>query len=205
MPQNLTLYQIETELLDLMALRDDLASDITSVEQADSLAATDQLILEYIQREVRKVDGIAGYLRECEARAETLRAEASRLKSLADVWSRRQDRVRHITQEVMLLIGATKLSGTNSEIALRKCPPSTDVAQPDLVPPHYRRVGFELAGDLASKLLDLLSDDPDLRQALAHSQKDLGPSKALILTDLKLGSDVPGCRLVTDKIRLDVK
>lgn len=202
MPQNLTLYQIETELLDLMALREDLVSD---PEQAKALAATDHLIFEYIQREVRKVDGIAGYLRECQARAETLRKEASRLKTLADRWDQRQERVRRITKEVMLLIGANKLSGADSEIALRKCPPSTDVAQPDIVPPRYRRVGFELAGDLASKLLDLLSESPDLRRALASSERDLGPVKSLILSDLKLGSDIPGCRLVTDKTRLDVK
>jgi hypothetical protein len=156
---SLSLYQIEAELIQLMRFREDVQqdTDITPQEQQASLDAIDKQITEYVHREVVKVDGIAAYLRECEARAAVLKAEAARIKAQADAWAARGERLEAVTLRVMQQTGATLLEGSNSTFKVKKNPPGVDPnIQMDIVPPAYLRSTLTLNRDLWSRLLSHL-------------------------------------------------
>lgn len=213
---NLSLYKIETELLDLMRFRESVADDpdMTPDEITASLEAIDRQITEYVTREVAKVDGIAAYLRECHARHDVLKAEAQRLQLQADAWAERGERLYAVTLQVMQQTGATLLEGANSTFKVRKNPPSVDVAQPELVPPAYQRQTVTLTVALWRRVLSHLFSNP--RQPLSGGHEDVSlfielneckisnpePMKDAIKAELKAGVGVPGCRLVDDKVRL---
>jgi len=111
--QSLTLYNIETELLDLVRLREDTT-------EPEELAAIDTQIAEYVGREVRKVDGIASLLREFERRAEIDRAEAKRISKRAQQWARREARLREMVTSVMEATGQKRIEGQHSSFVLVK-------------------------------------------------------------------------------------
>jgi Siphovirus Gp157 len=210
MTNNLSLYQIETELLDLMRYRESVAEDaeLTPQDQKASLEAIDKQIAEYVMREIAKVDGIAAYLRECETRASVLRLESERIADQADAWMERHDRIEAITLRVMQQTGATLLEGRTSTFKVRKNPPSVEVAQPDLVPLDYRRITVTMTAGLWSRLISVLVSErgaPVLADLLACKKTNDEPVKTEIGKELKQGVGVPGCRLVDDKVRLVVE
>lgn len=196
---DLSLFQIESELAELVDLRDQTANDpdLKPSEIDEALQAINGQITAYIEREVRKVDGISHYVRECETRAEVLREEAKRLKTLADTWEARGERISDITLHVMQMLGLKKLRGRLGELTIKSNPPSVDVRQPDLVPDHLQRVKVTLALDTWKIIVAKFPQ-------LAGERGDAEPSKTAIKEELKRGS-VPGCELVTDKVRLEVK
>lgn len=197
---NLSLYQIETELLDLLRFREDTVTDadMTPAEQAETLATVDRQIEEYIKREVKKADGIASYLRECETRAEALKAEAKRLKERADAWEQRHDRIKSGVLRVMQLMGFKKIEGQQSTLAIRKNPASVDIRQPELVPEVYQRVTVTLNASLWNQLC---AANPGLATATVNRE----PSKSAIKEALKRGDGVPGCELREGSVRLEVE
>ena len=77
---NLSLYNLEATLMRLMFEREELAAEGLSVIEKDIE------IREYVSKEIRKVDGVAYYLKEFEARATAAKEEAKRLKARADAW-----------------------------------------------------------------------------------------------------------------------
>src|SRR6516225_10011646 len=66
----MSLYQIESDLVELMAALDE-------AEDEETKRAIEQGIEEYLGREVRKVDHIRGYLRYCETMIAASRLAAS--------------------------------------------------------------------------------------------------------------------------------
>lgn len=208
---NLSLYQIEAELLDLMRFRESVATDteMTPQEQTASLEAIDKQITEYVHREVAKVDGIAAYLRECQTRAEVLMKEAQRIQLQADAWEARGERLEAVTLRVMQQTGATQLDGATSTFKVRKNPPSLDVAQPELVPAAYNRVTVTMTEDLLARLMQHLFGTPKgaplFADLQACKQSNPEPMKDAIKSELKQGVGVPGCTLITDKVRLIVE
>ena len=207
---NLSLYKIETELLDLMRFREDVAqdTDLTPQEQTASLEAIDKQITEYVHREVAKVDGIAAYLRECETRAAVLKTEAMRIKAQADAWTARHDRLEAVTLRVMQQTGATLLEGATSTFKVKKNPPSVDVAQPELVPAAYQRIRVTMSKHVWHRMIQALSrlaDTTVYADALTVAVSDSEPMKDAIKAELKAGVGVPGCTLIDDKERLEIK
>jgi len=208
---NLSLYNIETGLLDLLRYREELASDpdITPQETTASLDAVDAQIQEYVTREVQKVDGIAAFLRECETRATALKIEAQRVRSQAAMWEQRESRLREITLNVMQMVGAKELDGTNSTLKVRKNPPSVDVAQPELVPAPYQRITVTMSKYLYDRINQaLFSGDKTSSLFVELQECKTGPIEAVkskIAEELKQGVGVPGCRLREDSVRLVVE
>jgi Siphovirus Gp157 len=208
---NLSLYQIKTELLDLMRYRESISQDSepTAEEWAASLEAVDKQIAEYAMREVGKVDGIAGYLRECWTRAKVLKDEATRISDQSDMWTLRGEYLEAITLRVMLQTGATLLEGRTSTFKIRKNPPSVEVAQPELVPKSYMRSRVSISQDLWDRLMEhLMRTDHGgvlLAELTLADRSDAAPMKEQIRYELKAGVSVPGCRLVDDKVRLVVE
>lgn len=209
---NLSLYGIETQLLELLQFREGLAEDpdIAPTELAQSLAACDKQIEEYVRAEVEKADGVAAYLRECEKHAEALAEESKRIAARAKAWQARQERLEQVIIGVMQSVSKTKIEGQRSTLALRKNPPSANVRQPDLVPIEYKRLSIKLSVAQYERIAaHLMKSDAggvlfgELLEARTNAQDEISKSK--ILEELKAGGSVPGCELVRDKVHLEVK
>jgi transcriptional regulator len=209
---NLSLYNIETELLDLLRWREELIEnrEMTPEEMNATLRACDDQIREYVTREVQKADGIAAYLRECESRVATLKAEAKRVKELADVWQTRHDRLEDLTRGIMQQIGKKVIEGARSTLKLAKNPVSVEVAQPDLVPSPYQRVEVKLTLDLWTRITARVmttekKGDEMLAEVLDTKVSAPEPILSRIKEELKAGVGVPGCRLANENFRLEIK
>lgn len=210
---NLTLYGIETQLLELMRFREEIEADpdITPQEQAESLKACDESIEAYLKAEVKKVDGIAGYLRECEAREDIAKQEADRIYDQGKAWKKRREQIEMMVQRIMELTNTKRLDGRHSVLALHKSPASVEVAQPDMVPAEYQRVTVTMSAELWKTLQDALAWsgneklDPVYFAITACKVTPPEPEKRKIAEALKTGDAVPGCRLITDKQHLVVK
>lgn len=210
-PSNLSLYSIEIELLDLLRYREDVASDpdMSPQEIEASLEAVDNQIREYVSREVKKVDGIAAYLRECETRAEALKAEAKRIAERAKTWGDRHERLKAVTVRVMQQVGVTRLEGAQNTFKLKKNPASVDVAQPNLVPLPYLRRQITMSENLYQRVLDYLRQTakgyPLSAELFECRSTTPEPMKSEIGKELKAGVAVPGCKLIDDKLRLEIE
>lgn len=208
---NLTLYGIETQLLELLNFRESIESDpdMTSQEQAESLKACDESIAEYIRAEVKKCDGIARYLREFKVRADALEAEAARCSLMADEWKKRRKSLESMVIDILRAVPGQRIDGRHSVLKLAKNPPSVEVAQPDMVPLEYMRQTVTISSALGLRLINALQlrkETASLAIELAECKTSASePMKSKIGEELKVGGSVPGCRLRTDGVRLEVK
>jgi hypothetical protein len=209
---NLSLFGIETQLLELLAFREDVVAndpDATPQEISESLAACDKQIEEYVRREVQKADNIAAFLRECEARTAALKAEAGRIMLRAKAWEQRGDQLKAVVSGVMKAIGKTKIEGAQNTLAVRKNPPSADIAQPSLIPPAYKHIDVTMRPSLFDSLCNFLVRYEQgaalLAELMQCKRGEEEVSRSKVLAELKSGGDVPGARLVTDKTHLEVK
>lgn len=199
---SLSLYQIEAEMLELFELRESA--------EADSLPAIDQAIAEYAARSLTKVDNIAAFLRECEARADAYSVEAKRLNALAKQWEERGERLKDATIAAMQFSGKRRVAGRSAELVLRKCGPSVDPdIDMELLPSTLKRQQItlnrftldEIVWQLARANAEALMEE----LMLAMRAGPVTPIKAAIAAEIKLAGAVPGARLITDKERLEVR
>ena len=199
---NLTLYGIETQLLELLNFREAIESDpdMTPQEQQESLKACDESIAQYIRAEVKKADGIARYLREFQARETALVEEADRCYDAAKAWKKRRESLTSMVIDVMQATKQTRIDGRHSVLQLKKNPPSVEVAQPELVPGEMQRVTVKMS---RAQWAYLCNTYPGAISNMTASEPE--PMKTEIAKRLKEGDGVPGCRLRTDGVRLEVK
>jgi hypothetical protein len=208
---NLSLYNIKVELLELLRERENIAGavDMTPEEIKQSLEVVDDRIREYVTREVEKVDGIAAYLRECEAHAAALRIEASRIIGHAKAWEARGERLESVTLGVMLKLEATQLDGATSTFKVHKNPPSLDVQNPAALPAEYRRIKVTLTAALWERALGALmateKGAPIFQELINCNVSAPEAMMVEIKTELKNGGSVIGCRTIDDKVRLVVE
>ncbi len=111
--QSQSLFQLEHELVELMALREEMA------EAGEDLAACDQQIQEYVQKTIRKVDNVRSYLRHCEVMGHAAEVESHRLDQLAKLWGNRRDRLKDICRSVMEHFGIKRIEGQTGSLSLR--------------------------------------------------------------------------------------
>lgn len=92
----------------------------------------------YLEAEIRKVDGIAGYLAHCEAQQLFAAEEIKRLQSRKHTFEARYERLK---QRVICLMedqGKKKLEGRTSTLMLRACPVSVLVEDDAIVPDEFK-------------------------------------------------------------------
>ena len=221
MTPRMTLFGIETTLFDLLAEREQANNMNRAAPTDEWVTDVDARIETYIKAELRKVDGIAKMLKEFEARALAAKEEAQRISRIADLWEARRERLKAITTETMIATGKTELHGAVETLSLRKCPPSVEIAQPELVPGEYLRVELSMTMDIFRLIESALAQGwkdsfptratPADGSVLAEFRASSNPArppremKREIATALKGGGGVPGCRLVEDKLTLVVK
>ena len=220
MSESLTLYNIESELLQLLELREDLLSCPQEGEKLSpggrsiAIQAIDGQIEMYLRKELQKVDGIAYMLAELNRRADIAMEEANRQEKRSKVWESRADSLKAYVERIMQETGKTKLEGEFNTLTLRKCPASVDIRQPELLPNEFKRFEIKVPGDVWQSLVaELLCKDERTDDDIETIKAELGklkvseptPAKSYIAQVLKAGGGIPGCELVTDKVSLQVK
>jgi hypothetical protein len=230
-PDNLALFVSGSmELLELLQFREDTAADpdATTAEIVETLKACDARIEDYVRQQITQVDGVASYLHEFNARITALKAEKTRLGERIVQWETRRERIEQVIERVMQSLGKKKLEGSGSTMALHKNPASVEVPQPDLVPAQYKLVDLTMSVALFEALVKVLMKDDKSASVLAEllqvKRSEPKLSKSAIAAELKAscpkcnGVDkdcktcggsgkcsVPGARLVTDRVHLEIK
>ena len=192
----LSLFQIESELLQLIDQREDALERLSKAlggadpEIEAEIATVNALIKEYVGREVRKVDGIAYAVKEYEARAVAKYAESGRLHNAALKDDETAKRIKQMVLEVMQEFGEKKLLGRLFTITRQGNGgvQALTIAQPDLVPLDMQCVTIELAAD---ELEDFISQFDGSYRIVNGAH----PDTVAIREELVHGEGVPGCRL----------
>lgn len=110
--QRLSLFQIEDALVQLMEAREEV-TDPAEVEQVE-LA-----IRQYVEAEVRKVDGIRGYLRHCVLMEAGAREEAAIQSRRANAWAARKERLKEMCKDVMEHAQVKSLEGNTGRLRVQ--------------------------------------------------------------------------------------
>jgi chemotaxis protein histidine kinase CheA len=125
----------------------DLAERITALMDAWDAAEADgeragveAELRAAVEAEVRKVDGIAKYLAHLESQQAFAAAEIKRLQERKARFASRQERLEDYVIAVMRAFDARKLDGAVSTLALRSCPVSVEVFEPEALPEDFRNV-----------------------------------------------------------------
>lgn len=198
---NMTLYNLEATLMLLMFERETIQKDpdLTPKEIEQALKAKDIEIREHVSKEVKKVDGIAYYLKEFEARAATAKAEKDRQARREKDWEARHDRLEELVKSVMLMSGKSRLDGDANTLKLVKNPPSVEIAQPELVPNSMRRLQVTMSLELYSKIkLALFASEHPAVETLTKELQQCTttraePMKSKIAEALKQTEPCPKC------------
>ncbi len=216
----LTLYNIESELLQLMDLRDDIAAEVIVTAEGETqrkaeLAATDAMIQEYVRREVLKVDNLCGFLRECNTRAKVAKEEAARISARAKLWEARADRVKQSAAEAMALTldlnviakapqntVLKRMNGRTSELKLCKSPSSvSEDIDESLLPAEYRRIQITVSCEDWERISETLRRagivDLGIKIETVVMRREIGAA-------LKAGKAVPGAKLIEDSVHVRI-
>lgn len=103
--QSLSIFQIESELAELMELRD--TEELAPEEQQ----AVDTQIAEYVGRELAKVDNLRAYMRHCQIMADAAKAEAELQAKRANSWKTRLDYLKGCCLGAMEIMKKKRLDG----------------------------------------------------------------------------------------------
>ncbi len=186
----LSLYDIESQLLQLLEFRE-------SAETPEEKAAADKEIEKYIQLEIRKVDGIAKFIRNEEAAAEVISKEVSRLRARVDRHITRVQWMKNLALEAMHLINEKKLEGDTNTLRRQDNPEALVITSPDLIPSQMCQFTATMTHQQYRELLIALNSSevgltlkPFFEQCVKRT-----PINADVKTALKNGAHVPGARL----------
>lgn len=157
---DLTLFHIESELADLVNLRDQLA------EQGEDLAPIDTAIREYVAREIRKVDGIRAYLKHAEMMASAAREEAKLQKARGDAWQARIDRLKDFLRFVMEDMSWTegkprRIEGKTGSLVLKPDGgrQAVEITDASLIPEEYVQYTGTISGEAWETLHISVADE----------------------------------------------
>ena len=107
MSLELSLYQLESQLSELIEMREQAIADRETTvgaepaEKTREIEAIDNAIREYITAEIRKVDGIRAFWRHCELMASAAKEEAEVQAARSKAWKDRLDRLKDMVKLVM--------------------------------------------------------------------------------------------------------
>lgn len=196
--ESLTLYEIQDGLRAVVDAYEDAREQLELVgnEDADVVnAAYDRLMFcesavkEYLREEVRKVDGIAAYLRYCDQMEAAAKEERDRLADRVRLWEARGKRLKAMTLGIMQEFGVKKFETATSEIR-RQANGGTvpaDITEPAAIPDRFVRVTVQMTQQQLNRLPE------EIRTAAKVKDREF--MGAMIAGALSRGEDVPGAQL----------
>jgi Siphovirus Gp157 len=151
----LSLYKIDVDLLALIHLREDLATDpeMTPEEIKASTEAIDNQIAVYLpQALANRSDEVANIIRQFEAMDEADAKEMARIRERRQQRTEAREYLERRVLDLMTRADTKRIDGQHVTLFRKKNPASVDVAQPDLVPDPYKRVTVKLSAELWQKI-----------------------------------------------------
>lgn len=199
--------------LSLYALNEDLLALADTAEMVP--ADQEQEFLDQFARvataSAEKVDATSHFMGFVESQVGYADAEIARLQERKACCLGILDR---LTKYLTLIIKSRgqdakgkwqKLEGKATAFQLKKCPPSVEITNADIVPLEYKAATVTIPMPLWDKLLDSLDLDfaGEIADAVKKAKIDI--SKTAIKEALSGNTFVDGARLVSDKFRLERK
>lgn len=90
-----------------------------------------------------KAEQVAAYIRHQEALSEARKAEAKRIRTLAEQAENQATRLRHYLTNQMLRSGVNRIDGITVKIGLRQKPPRVMLnVKPEELPPEYVQIDY---------------------------------------------------------------
>lgn len=167
---SLTLYELSEEARAL--------DDLTAMDDGEWTPEADVLHTELLDQLCAKADAFGAYVRELEAREETIAAEMQRLAARKKRLASRLQWMKSYAASALQRMDRQRLEGTLFTLAIQKNPPSLLVhVLPDALPPAYVRV------------------IPEMRE----------PDKKALLDAIKAGADIPGVELAPTTYHLRIR
>ncbi len=185
---SMSLYALESAIVELFALRDEAEAE----GDAQQVALMDQEIAKWTAAELRKVDGVAAWIRECEARAQIADEEAERLRHRAKAWQAKADRVKEAAKQAMLDHDLKKVAGRLNTLriqgngGLQKL--ETDMAT---LPDSFRLFRIDLSSGMYQRFLDCL---PSTWAGALKERTTSAPDLNAIRDALKMQIVCPECK-----------
>ena len=197
-----------------MTLRD-IETTLQALEsvEADGIELTPELEAEY-RREIQatlaaapeKRDHVGWFITHLMAQAELAKKVEAKAKKRAAAYERAALRVSEYVLEVIKELGQgkdgkwKKLEGKEWVLKAVKCPASTEIMDSTMVPLEYKRVEVTMDATTWEMIRERFSWEDTLGQKFS-----IEVMKSKVKEAIEKGVEVPGARLVKDKLRLEVE
>ncbi len=195
-----TLHQIETELRELIDLRDSL----DPVTEAEAMAATDKQIEAFVGREIRKVTSIAAMLRYMRSQAEAAATEEAHAHNWRARWDARYRHLATMVHGVMVAMDVQKLEGATDRFRRQNNPEATEIVDVAALPVEYLKTTVRMpkpvwdAIVLAVKKEELaqmtVSNDVDAVKLKAALQANVDCHYCQGIGEIPTGGEVNPCQ-----------
>jgi hypothetical protein len=202
-PHPLVLYAIEESLQMLT----DTAEMVPPEQEEEFRVAFQQALTAAVE----KRDRTGQFIAHLYAQDEFTDAEIKRLQERKAFFRRAIERVEGYVLSTILSLGRDargklqKLEGRSVTFQAKKCPPSVEITDAELVAAQYKTATVTIPMALWDELLDSLDLDFAGKIADAVKNAKIDISKTAIKDALKGNAFVDGARLVDDKYRLERK
>ncbi len=144
---DLTLYEIEADLRALIDKREELEESTCFTPEEDrerlnQIADCDLAIHAWVEKSVRKVDGVRNWWKTCEQMAMVAAQESKAQAARAKQWDNRLSRIKAMCVSVMDSMGVKKLEGRTGTLSLRNNGgrQAVTVSDPALVPEEFQDI-----------------------------------------------------------------
>ena len=162
MALELSLYALESQLSELIEMREQTCESLKLAESEgdlpqtierlnDEVTAIDNAIREYITAEIRKVDGIRAFWRHCDLMAAAAKEEAEIQAARSKAWRSRLDRLKQTVQLVMETLPfpagkPRKLEGRTGALLLKGNGgrPAVEISDESLIPDELQVVTVQM-------------------------------------------------------------
>lgn len=152
--RSLSLFQIEQEMAELIAVREECVTD-------EERGVVDAQIQEYVCREIRKVTGIAALLKHFKAQAAMAKAEEERAAKWRKRWEANYERLKNMVHGVMLALDLPKVEGATDRFRRQKNPAALEITDAKLIPEQYLKATIKMPFAEWQRVLEALPDDFD--------------------------------------------
>lgn len=197
MSTELSLYQIEENLVALLDSEDMVESDEQHLEILREIAqATDAAVV--------KRDNCIRFHRHLSIQQDAIDAEIKRLQDLKGHYAHAQEKLESYVIRIMDELveqpkrGAKKLEGRIGVMTLKQNPPAVEISDEHAVPSRYKDVTVTMDADAWLTL----APEPLVQAA---RRTDYRVKRTEVKDALKSGEDVPGADLGFGKLRLEVR
>ncbi len=140
------LWQISDDILELERLIDEIeyCDDLTESEKEVRINHT---FSEWLNSEAQfndKAEKVAHFIKYLEAVTEARKAEAKRLKTLAEISEKQSSKLRDYLVKEMLRVNKKKVEGVTCKLSMRKKQPRVCLnVEPEQLPIEFQRVKVE--------------------------------------------------------------